>query len=295
VPSIATRQLANEKNDPSLDTLSQILAIYRPDVLIVGNNAVPERSIIAWRGAINRDKQLLIIRRGVDTRAIDKSAASQNNIKIANLPGINSPYVAKHTIEHLQLQKARPNSKIAIIGVGNIGKDIAVAAIEYGLSVHLFSPSLQTPINRKTILLSRGIPPEKVVCASSIASVLENALYVSVAIPWEKGDRETNVDTIQIEHIQSLATNVRIVSASVPRIFSEAALNLINEKIRQQQMYVRIDTSKRRAIEIMQAYPLINAAYDEAFADPECQKQLDDAMLIKAREFIQSSLLNKVA
>jgi hypothetical protein len=291
IPGISLKQLPEELHDPSLKTLCHALETIQPDVLIVGNNAVPGMAIEAWRKAVGKTKKLLIIRRGVDTRAIDKLSANQHSVIVDNLPGINSPYVAQHMIEYLKLDEAKSGSKIAIIGVGNIGRNVAIKAIECGLSVHLLSPSLQDPDKRLPTLSERGISYDKVICADSIAEVLRDAIYISVAIPWEDGCGGTNIDKIGIKEIKSLATNPQIASASVPRVFTEEALNLMNEMVKQGEMYVRIDTSKRRAVEAKRKYPYIDACHDVAFAAPECQQALDKAMLAKARAFLQKKYI----
>lgn len=289
IPSIASKQSSDETNDPTLKTLRHALEILQPNVLIVGNNTVNSAAIIAWRHAVGDAQKLQIIRRGVDTRAIDKTTAQKYNVIVDNLPGLNSPYVAQHMSKYLNLKKAQANSKIAIIGVGNIGKDVAIKAIDYDLEVYLFSPSLQIPKLRLSTLLNRGISPEKVVCTSSIEQAFSNASYVAIAVPWENSQGGNNAGMIEEKHILSLAPNVRIVSVSVPGIFSEQALTLMNEKMEQEKIYVRIDTPKRHVEKVKQHYPYLDAAHDEAFAAPECQQTLDEAMLRKARAFIQKS------
>ena len=288
IPNISLKQLPDEQYDPSLTILHQALETLRPDVLIVGNNSVPGTAIAAWRKAVGYGRRLFIIRRGVDTRAIDKVAARQYRVVVDNLPGINSPYVAKHMSRYLKLNEAEPNRKLAVIGVGNIGKSIALDGIEQGLEVCLLSPSLQNPQKRQRILWQRGIPSENVICAESIDRAFADANYVAIAVPWENSDGSINADAIEEHHIRSLAPNAQVVSASVPRIFSEDAIALMNEWVRQEKMFVRIDTSKRRAHEVKKRYPYLDAAHDVAFAAPECQQALDNAMLKKAREFLQS-------
>lgn len=290
IPRISLKQLPDEQDDPSLTILRQALETLRPDVLIVGNNAVPGTAIAAWRKAVGYQRRLLIIRRGVDTRAIDKVAARQYRVTVDNLPGINSPYVAKHMSRYLKLNEAKSNQKLAVIGVGNIGKNIALDGIEQGLEVRLLSPSLQDPQKRQGILWQRGIPPEKVICAESIDRALADASYVAIAVPWENSDGSTNAGAIGEHHLRSLAPGAQIVSASVPRIFAEGAIALMNEWVRQEKMFVRIDTSKRRAHEVKKNYPYLDVAHDVAFAAFECQQALDNAMLKKAREFVQSPL-----
>jgi hypothetical protein len=287
IPNISLKQIPDEHYDPSLEVLCQALTIIRPDVLIVGNNAVPRMAIAAWRTAIGYDRKLLIIRRGVDTRAIDKVAAEKYRVCVDNLPGINSPYVAKHMSKYLKLNEAQPGSKLAVLGVGNIGKHIAIEGINNNLEVHLFSPSLQDSYKRELILWQRGIPRKKVTCAESIDRLLAGATHVAISIPWENGNRSTNADIINEHQIRSLAPNGKIVSASVPKVFSEGAIALMNERVRLGKMLVRIDTSKRHVDETKKNYPCLDLAHDVAFAASECQQDLDRAMLEKARKFAQ--------
>ncbi|MGL5872997.1 MAG: phosphoglycerate dehydrogenase [Xenococcaceae cyanobacterium] len=292
IPSISLKQLPDERYDPSLKVLCQALSNTKPDVLIVGNNAVPDRAIATWRRSVGYDRRLLIIRRGVDTRAIDKVAAEKYRVSVDNLPGINSPYVAKHMSQYLKLNEAKPGCKLAVLGVGNIGKHIAIEGIERGLEVRLFSPSLQNPQKRKRILWQRGIASDKVICAESIDRLLAGATHVAISVPCENCDGSTNADMLNACHIKSLAPNANIVSASVPRVFDEGAIALMNERVRLEKMLVRIDTSKRRADEVIQNYPCLDIAHDIAFAASECQQELDNAMLEKARKFVQTPLQN---
>ncbi|ELR97086.1 phosphoglycerate dehydrogenase-like oxidoreductase [Gloeocapsa sp. PCC 73106] len=285
-PAIGANQIPDEANDPTLEQLCELLQDFQPDVLIVGSNAVPKKAITTWRQSVDNSQPLLIIRRGVDTRAIDVKTAQEYQISVTNLPGINSPYVAQHMLRYLQLQNAKPQSKIAIIGTGNIGKNIAISAIASNLDVHLLSPSLQDQHKRYSTLNARGINPHQVNCAQSITEVMLGATYVAIAIPWLNQQGIPNANIINLEHINHLSTNARIASASVPGIFSPQALNLLERLMAQQQIYLRIDTAKRRAIEATANYPHLDIAHNQAFAAPECQRALDQAMLAKARSFI---------
>ncbi|NEO13693.1 MAG: phosphoglycerate dehydrogenase [Moorea sp. SIO4G2] len=289
IPTIATKQQPDEEHDPSLEVLRQVLVTFQPDVLIAGNNAVPGTALYAWRQAVGHTRSLRVIRRGVDTRAIDRQAANEQSVSVGNLPGINSPYVARHQVQQLKLNEAQPNSKIAVIGVGNIGKNIALNALILGLDVHLFSPSLQNPARRNITLLERSIPPERVTCAPSLEAAFQDAAYVSVAVPWVNSQGKPNIDMFSQQHLESVRKNARISSASPPRMFSSQALAWMNDQVMRGELYVRIDTAKRLAEEIKQDYPYLDLAHDVAFAASDCQQALDQAMLKQARNFIAQS------
>lgn len=278
VPDIGAKQIPDEENDPSIKRLEDLLVRFQADILIVGSNAVPSCVLTSWRQAVGNHKDLMVIRRGVDTRAIAVSTARKLNIKIGNLPGINSPYVAQHLLKYLELEKAEIYSKIAIIGVGNIGKVIVNQALKYNLKTYLFSPSLRDKNQRNSYLQSKGINPDSVICSNSIAEVMENATHAAIAIPGQDKEGNPQADLITEREIKSLKLPSRIVSASVPRIFSQTALTLMNDLAQQGNMFVRIDTGQRRAEEFKPLYPHLKFAHNEAFASPECQEALDIAM-----------------
>ncbi|MGL5806516.1 MAG: hypothetical protein ACRC11_13940 [Xenococcaceae cyanobacterium] len=58
--------------------------------------------------------------------------------------------------------------------------------------------------------------------------------------------------------------------------------------VQQEKIFLRIDTSKRRAIELKNNYPDRDVAHDLAFAALECQQALDNAMLKKAQYFFHT-------
>ncbi|NET07492.1 MAG: NAD(P)-binding domain-containing protein [Symploca sp. SIO2B6] len=283
IPDIGYNQFSQKHT--TLDKLLYYLETFQPDILIVGSNAVPAIAITSWRKAVGKNKNLLIIRRGVDTRAIDMKAAQQHNVLVSNLPGINSPYVAQHMIKYLDIKNAKINSKIAIIGTGNIGKQIAIKSIKYGLNPHLFSPSLQDQTKRLSTLLARGINPAKVVCSPSVKEVIQDSTYVAIAIPWLNNYGLANAGIIEEKHINNLGLNAKIVSASVPLIFSIKALTLMNNLAKEKKIFVRIDTSQSRADEVREQYIHLDISHNQAFAASECQIALDEAILDKIRAF----------
>jgi phosphoglycerate dehydrogenase-like enzyme len=283
VPDIGYNQIPDEENDPAIEKLSDYLTGFQPDILIVGSNAVPARVMINWRKAMGKNHKLMIIRRGVDTRSIDINMAEKQNIIVTNLPGINSPYVAQHMIKYLNLDQVKNPHKIGIIGIGNIGKEIITKSLVNNLKPYIFSPSLIDQNQRFAYLTKKGINPNQVIYTKSIDEVINNATHVAITIPWQDKEGKPQAGIITENDIKNLQLPAKIVSASVPRIFSYSALDLMDKLAKKQQIFVRIDTSKRRAEEFTPQYPHLNFGHNQAFASPECQIALDDAMLLKAR------------
>lgn len=285
VPNIGSNQIPDEKNDPAIEKLNNYLISFKPHILIVGSNAVPEKVIVNWREAVGKNQPLMIIRRGVDTRSINVSIAKKNDIVVTNLPGINSPYVAQHMIKYLKLNEAKKTDKIAIIGIGNIGKKILHKSLDYHLKTYIFSPSLINENEQLSYLTKKSINPNKVICTKSISEVINKATHVAIAIPWQDKNGKPQAGIITETDIKNLQLPAKIISASVPRIFTPCALALMDKLAKAQEMFVRIDTAKRRAEEFTPQYTHLNFNYNQAFASVDCQIALDNAMLLKARNF----------
>jgi D-3-phosphoglycerate dehydrogenase len=142
--------------------------IYSPKL---GENDLPEaakdvdilvvRSTVVNAETINNSKNLnLIIRAGSGVNNINIPAANQKGIYVANCPGMNSIAVAELTMGlMIALDRRIPdnvsdfrNSKwnkgeyskaeglmgknLGIIGVGNIGKEVAKRALAFGMNVY---------------------------------------------------------------------------------------------------------------------------------------------------------------
>lgn len=142
--------------------------IYSPKL---GEDDLPEaakevdivvvRSTIVNAATINASKNLnLIIRAGAGVNNIDIPAANQKGIYVANCPGMNSVAVAELAIGlMISLDRRIPDNVIdfkngkwnkgeyskaeglmgktlGIIGVGNIGKEVAKRALAFGMNVY---------------------------------------------------------------------------------------------------------------------------------------------------------------
>ncbi|OGU76772.1 MAG: phosphoglycerate dehydrogenase [Ignavibacteria bacterium RBG_16_34_14] len=124
------------------------------DILVV-------RSTIVNAETINSSNKLnLIVRAGAGVNNINIQAANQKGVYVANCPGMNSVAVAELTIGHMiSLDRRIPDNVIdfrngkwnkaeyskaeglmgknlGIIGVGNIGKEVAKRALAFGMNVY---------------------------------------------------------------------------------------------------------------------------------------------------------------
>jgi D-3-phosphoglycerate dehydrogenase len=181
----AAAKQAKVVNDPSLipeQSESGIITFYyKPLISIEGMkkeaafyDAILVRPKEVDAGVIaNADRLKLIIRGGAGVNSIALDAAQEKNIVVENTPGLNSTATAEFTFNLLFDLVARRHiersvidtrrnamkdpleysgvelegKKIAIIGLGNIGKRMVVRAKAFGMEVFAYSRSKKDDVN----------------------------------------------------------------------------------------------------------------------------------------------------
>ena len=160
---------------------------FRPDVLVVRSTKVPEAVLAA--GALK-----LVVRAGAGYNTIDVAAASQRGIYVSNCPGKNSIAVAELAFalilaldrqvadNVIALRQGQWNKSgfskarglfgctLGLIGLGQIGREVAMRAKAFGLHVVAWSRSL-TPESAHSLRVTRMESPEAVAAAAHIVSV----------------------------------------------------------------------------------------------------------------------------
>jgi len=160
---------------------------FRPDVLVVRGTKVPEAVLAA--GALK-----LVVRAGAGYNTIDVGAASRRGIYVSNCPGKNSIAVAELAFGLiLALDRQIPDNVIALrqgrwnknafskarglfgrtlglIGLGQIGREVALRAKAFGLPVVAWSRSL-TADAAGQLGVQRMDSPVAVAAASDIVSL----------------------------------------------------------------------------------------------------------------------------
>lgn len=135
------------------DALVEKLKNADPDVLVVRSTKVEGRHLEAGRALA------LVIRAGAGVNTIDLETASARGIYVSNCPGKNAIAVAELTIGHLvnadrriadnvadlragrwrkgSYSKARGlyGRTLAVLGVGEIGAEVALRALSFGMKV----------------------------------------------------------------------------------------------------------------------------------------------------------------
>lgn len=144
------------------DSLAKELVKGGYDALIVGMKDVPESTLKAWRNS-KPDSNLCVIRAGSEPSHIAYATAAELGIAVMNTPGASKEPVVKY------IEKRLPeNGKgqiLALIGYGEIGKDVAKEAIRRNFKVQVYSPHL-TPEKAEA---------DGVYCAATVADALKKA------------------------------------------------------------------------------------------------------------------------
>ncbi len=175
--------------DPKLkdDALAAAVEEFRPDVLVVRSTKVPEAVLAA--GALK-----LVVRAGAGYNTIDVAAASRRGIYVSNCPGKNSIAVAELAFglilaldrqiadNVLALRRGEWNKSgyskarglfgrtLGLIGLGQIGREVALRAGAFGLPVVAWSRSLTADVAR-LLGVQRMDSPAEVARAADIVSV----------------------------------------------------------------------------------------------------------------------------
>lgn len=179
--------------DPSLsgDTLRDEMKKFQPNVIVVRSTKVTKEHLLASQSLA------LIVRAGAGVNTIAVDEASNMGIFVANCPGKNAIAVAELAMGHLinldrrisdnvkdirdgkwdkkEYGKARGlfGRTIAVLGIGNIGREVCKRAISFGMTVNAFSRSLN-----EDIASSLGINYCK-----SIEEACNNADALSIHLP----------------------------------------------------------------------------------------------------------------
>lgn len=159
-----------------------------PEILVVRSTKVPEEAIAAFPGLS------LIVRAGAGYDTIDVAAASRRSVYVANCPGMNSIAVAELAFALiLSLDRRVPDNvadlrngvwnkgeyskadglygkTLGIIGLGRIGRELALRAKGFGMKVVAWSRSL-TPERAEALGIHPLYSAEAVASAADVVSL----------------------------------------------------------------------------------------------------------------------------
>ena len=213
---------------PGLGPEELVDAIGDANVLIVRSTKVTALAIE------KAEKLNLIIRAGAGTNTIDCAAAAAKGIYVSNTPGKNAVAVAELTMGLIisldrripdnvhQLREGRWNKKefskargllgktIGIIGLGQIGQEVALRARAFGMSVLAWSRSL-TDARAEELGVGR---------AATVGELCANADVITVHLPLVDGTKHL----VGKDEFEVMRANTLFVNAARGGVVDDSAM-----------------------------------------------------------------------
>jgi glycine/D-amino acid oxidase-like deaminating enzyme/phosphoglycerate dehydrogenase-like enzyme len=260
--------------------VTKSLRDFRPRILAVGASPVRGPLLREWRQIVP-EGPLYVVRRGTSLAAIDLEVARDCGIAVHNTRGVNSPYVASYVNDFLAA--AGTGGKIAILGVGDIGRLVARRALERGFHLALFSRTLADPSRREGGLAALKLDPGQATCASSLDEAMTGARCVAVCLPLTRTGPAPTHHLIGVHQVDLCAPDVRLISVSEPEVFHPEALRRLHAR---GDARVLIDNAGPLLAEVLQILGVSRprAGFDlqsRAMSSEQCQRDMDQAVLIQ--------------
>lgn len=207
------------------EVLFPIIANY--DGIICGDDEITRKVIKA-----GLEGNLKIISKyGVGLDKIDIKAAKELGIQVTNCPGVNHITVAEHAIAllltyykniHLEYNITRKGGwkrlvgteifgkKIGILGLGKIGKEVAIRAKAFGLEVFAYDPYLDLEF----------IKENQIYFFDSVGELIANIDILSLNLPLTK----TTEGLINSKLLKKAKRDLVVVNTSRAMIINQDAL-----------------------------------------------------------------------
>ncbi len=175
---------------------------------------------------------------GVGLDKIDLKSAKKNNIIVRNCPGINQSSVAEHIISliltfekniHLQYNSVKKGSwkrlvgrevrgkTLGILGLGSIGKELAILSQSFGFNVLVNDIELQ----------SKFLENNKQIKFSSLEDLFKTSDYISINVPLTNKTKNL-VDSKLLNLIKN--DSVLINTARGELVNKNDVINLLHKK-----------------------------------------------------------------
>ncbi|MDR3243315.1 MAG: phosphoglycerate dehydrogenase [Elusimicrobiota bacterium] len=210
---------------PSVEEFKKLIKDY--DALLIRSEVKVTADIIAAA-----EKLKFIGRAGTGVDNVDKAAATQKGIVVANVPGGNTISAAEHTIglmlslarnipdAHKSLKSKKWDRKdfmgtellgktLGLIGLGRIGMEVAKRMLAFGMKIIAYDP-----FANESFAKGYGIE------LKSFDEVLKEADYISLHSPLNDDTR----GMINAQAISKMKDGVRIVNCARGPIINETDL-----------------------------------------------------------------------
>jgi lactate dehydrogenase-like 2-hydroxyacid dehydrogenase len=253
----------------------QAIEETKPRLIIFNTEIFNKDRMQIWRNCLP-DEDLYVIRAGTSLSRCDLEAAQFYSIRVLNTPGINSKYAADYMNSYL-FDPYSPSDRIAIIGAGNIGSRIAIAAADYQVDFILYNKS------RKSSLLKHL--DQKIKFALHLEEAIVQANKIAVSLPLDHSTQGIITEDL----INKIPKNSLLISVSPPKVFTDAALRKLYHRA---DIHVIIDDLKSELQRIHRIIGSPNSLRqhflmdEKAVASVECQNAMTSTAIEKGMSLL---------
>jgi lactate dehydrogenase-like 2-hydroxyacid dehydrogenase len=241
----------------------QAIEQTKPRLVIFNTEIFNKDMMQIWRNCLP-DEPLYVIRAGTSLSRCDLEAAQFYSISVLNTPGINSKYAADYMNRYL-FNPFSPSDRIAIIGVGNIGSRIAMAAADHQIDFILYNKS------RKSSFLKHL--DQKIKFALHLEEAIVQANKIAISLPLDHSTQGIITEDL----INKIPQNSLLISVSPPKVFTDAALQKLYHRA---DIHVIIDDLKsdlQRVHQVIGSPDTFRQHFlmdEKAVASVECQNEM---------------------
>lgn len=240
-------------------------------IIIINTEYFTREMMQIWRNYLPTES-LTIVRAGTSLSKCDLEAAHLYSIHVFNTPGVNSKYVADY-MNQILFEKPLSIDRIAIIGVGNIGSRIALAAVDHQIDFVLYNKNKGS--NHLQIL------GEKLVFSHNLETAITPVNKIAISLPLDASTH--GIITAKI--IDKIQQNAILVCVSPLEIFTGEALMALYHRNDIRVFFDDINSELQRVYQMMGSpNPLRdNFIMDtRAAASAECQNAMTSAAIEKS-------------
>lgn len=259
----------------TLPDWKQAIEQVKPKLIIFNKEIFNEDIMKTWRNCLP-DEPLYVIRAGTSLSRCDLEAAEFYSIGALNTPGVNSKYAADFMNDYL-FNPCSPSDRIAIIGVGNIGSRIAIAAVNHQVGFVLYNKS-----QRSNFLEHLG---QEIPFALNLEEAIARANKIAISLPLDKSTQGIITEDL----INKIPRNAMLISVSPSKVFTDAALRKLYHRA---DIHVIIDDLKSELQRIHQIIGRPDSLRqhflmdEKAAAGVECQNAMTSTAIEKGMSLL---------
>jgi phosphoglycerate dehydrogenase-like enzyme len=259
----------------TLPDWQQAIEQVKPKLIIFNTEIFNKDMMQIWRNCLP-DEPLYAIRAGTSLSRCDLEAAQFYSIAALNTPGVNSKYAADYMNRYL-FDPYSPSDRIAIIGVGNIGSRIAIAAANHEVDFVLYNKSQKSTLSEHL--------NQEVKFALNLEEVIAQTNKIAISLPLNEGTQGIITEDL----VNKISQDSLLISVSPQKVFTDAALRKLYHRA---DIHVIIDDLKselQRIHQIIGSPDSLRQHFlmdEKAVASVECQNSMTSTAIEKGMSLL---------